>query len=156
MSEHARGIPRARAVRGALLALGIPQAAIGLWALVAPNGWYDTFPGAGREWLPEYGPYNEHFAVDIGSTFLALGTLLVVAAVVLERRVVQVALLAYLVYSLPHAIYHFATSDLLPTGDTIANDALLALTIAVPAMLLRLVGAGAGPRAAAGRTEAAR
>ena len=154
MSENAPGIPRAGAVRAGLLALGIPQAAIGLWALAAPNGWYDTFPGAGREWLPEYGPYNEHFAVDIGSTFLAIGALLVMAAIVLERRVVQVALVAYLIYALPHAIYHFATSDLLPTGDTIANDALLALTIAVPLILLRTM-AGT-PRGAPAGEEVAR
>jgi hypothetical protein len=72
----------------------------------------------------------------------------VVASVVLDRRVLQIALVAYLVYSLPHAIYHFATSDLLPTGDTIVN--VLAATIAVPLLLLRLIGADVRPRAATG------
>jgi hypothetical protein len=36
------------AIRFLLLALGIPQALIGLWALLAPSSFYDDFPAGAR------------------------------------------------------------------------------------------------------------
>ena len=89
-----------------LVVLAVPQLAIGIWALASPRGWFGDFPGAGRAWLPFFGPYDEHLVVDVASTFLAVGVVLVLAALCLGRRVVQVAAIGYLVYQLPHAIYH--------------------------------------------------
>ena len=126
-------------VRIALLAVGIPQVGIGLWALLAPRSWYDNFPGGGLEWLPPFGPYNEHFAADIGSSLTALGVLLVLAAVVLERRAIEVAAIAYVIWQLPHTIYHVANADRLPTGESITNLVTLALAIAVPLAVVAMV-----------------
>src|SRR3954447_3845175 len=56
-------------LRFGLVVLGLPQLAIGAWALASPSGWFDTFPGAGHHWLPAYGPYNSHLATDVGATF---------------------------------------------------------------------------------------
>lgn len=117
------------ALRFALLALGLPQAAIGLWAVVAPRHWHDTFPGLGRQWLGSYGPYNSHLATDVGATFLAIGTLLVIAAWLLDHRNVVVAVVVYLVYSVPHLIFHLAHDEVLSEGDRIFNGALLAATV---------------------------
>lgn len=125
-------------VRVVLLLIGVPQLAIGLWALISPSGWYDTFPGAGNQWLPAYGPFNEHFAVDIGSTFVALGLALVIAAVWLDRRAVQLALIAYLAYSVPHFIYHLGADSALDSGDQIANGAGIGLAVVTAALLLGL------------------
>lgn len=129
-----------RVQRVGLVALGAPQAGIGLWALLAPRDWYDSFPGGGREWLPAFGPYNEHFAADAGSGLLAAGLLVLVAAVVLERRVVQVALVGWLAFAIPHTVYHLTAFDTLDGTDNALNLALLSLTIVVPIALL----AGAG------------
>ena len=122
--------------RLALLVLGVPQAGIGVWAVVAPRGWYDSFPGAGRHWLPAFGPYNEHFAVDAGAGLLAAGVLAIVAAIWLERRVVQVAMIGFLAWSVPHAIYHLTALDALDASDNIINISLLAATVVLPALLL--------------------
>lgn len=122
--------------RLALLVLGIPQAGIGVWAVVAPMRWYGSFPGAGRHWLPAFGPYNEHFAVDAGAGLLAAGIIAIVAAVWLERRVVQVAMIGFLTWSVPHAIYHLTALDTLGTSDNVINVSLLAVTVVVPAVLL--------------------
>lgn len=119
-----------------LLVLGIPQAAIGLWALLAPRDWYDTFPGGGREWLPAFGPYNEHFAVDAGAGIFVAGVLALIAAVILERRVVQVAMIGYLAWSVPHAIWHLTDLDALDTTDNVINVTTLAITVIVPVVLL--------------------
>ena len=120
-----------------LLVLGVPQTAIGLWALLAPRDWYDTFPGGGREWLPAFGPYNEHFATDAGAGILAAGVLALAAVIALERRVVQVAMLGYLAWSVPHALWHLtAIDEALGTTDDVINIGALAVTVAVPLVLL--------------------
>lgn len=126
----------ARVQRIGLLALGAPQAAIGLWALVAPSDWYESFPGGGREWLPAFGPYNEHFAADAGAGLFAAGFLLIVAAVLLQRRVVQVALLGWLAFAVPHVAYHVTAADVLDGTDNVLNFVTLSLTIVVPLALL--------------------
>jgi AhpD family alkylhydroperoxidase len=118
--------------------LALPQALIGLWALVAPRGWFDTFPGAGHHWLPAYGAYNEHLATDVGATFIALGLLLLAAALYLERRLVQVALAAYLAFEVPHFVYHLGADDALSGGDQIASAVTLALTVVLAIALLAL------------------
>ena len=50
-----------------LSALG--NLANGLWMLADPVGWYTTLPAG----VPDFGPLNEHFVRDIGSTFTMLG-----------------------------------------------------------------------------------
>ncbi len=125
-------------IRVGLVLLALPQALIGLWALLAPSDWFDTFPGADHSWLPAYGAYNEHLATDVGALFLALGLLLLGAAVYLERRLVQVALVAYLAFEVPHFVYHLGADDALPSGDRTASAAALALTIVLAVVLLAL------------------
>ena len=50
---------------------------------------------------------------DVGGLFLATGFILLVAAVHLERRIVLLALISYLLFAIPHAIWHFTLE---PTG----------------------------------------
>src|ERR671916_488204 len=121
-----------------LVALAVPQLAIGIWALASPRGWFGDFPGAGRAWLPFFGPYDEHLVVDVASTFLAIGVVLVLAALCLGRRVVQVAAIGYLVYQLPHAIYHWGADDRLPGLDGLLNGLELGLSLAVALGVLLL------------------
>jgi len=116
-------------VRAGLVLLALPQLAIGVWAIVSPSGWFDTFPGAGRSWLPLYGPFDEHLVTDVGATFLALGVLLVLAAVWMDRRLVIAATVAYLVYQVPHTIFHWANDGVLTDADQVANGIALALSI---------------------------
>jgi hypothetical protein len=128
---------REKWLRAGLVLLGVPQTASGLWALVAPRDWYDTFPGGGREWLPAFGPYNEHFATDAGVGILAAGVLALAAAVVVERRVVQVAMIGYLAWSVPHAVWHLtAIDEALGTTDDVINLTTLAVTVVLPLVLL--------------------
>ena len=98
-------------MRLGLLLLGIPQAGIGLWAIADPTAWFDTFPGGGHNWLPEFGPFNEHLAVDAGAGLFAAGVVAIAAAVMLERRVVQIAMVAFLAWSIPHALWHLTALD---------------------------------------------
>jgi AhpD family alkylhydroperoxidase len=130
---------------------GASTAAIGLWATIAPHGWYDTFPGFGRHWLVALGPYNEHFARDAGAGLMAVGVLLTWAALTPSASLLRPALWTSLVFAVPHLGYHIASSDDLGTGDNIANLMLLSLAVIAPAALLwasRPVGEGS-PKTAA-------
>jgi hypothetical protein len=132
-------------LRAGLLILGVPQLLIGAWALVSPRGWFDSFPGAGHHWLPAYGPYNAHLATDVGATFVAIGLILILAALWLERRVVQVAVIGYLAYAIPHTIYHLANDHDIGGGDQVVNGVTLVLSVLLAVTLLWLTRRPPGP-----------
>jgi AhpD family alkylhydroperoxidase len=133
-----------------VIVVGLANAAIGLWAIISPHGWYDTFPGFGHHWISALGPYDEHLARDAGSGLLAVGVLLVWAALAPQAGLLRPALAASLVFSVPHLAYHVASADDLPTADNVVNLVLLTLAVAFPAALMwasRPRGAGS-PRSA--------
>ena len=113
-----------------LVVLAISTAALGVWAYFGPYSWYATFPGFGRHWLSQHGPYNEHFVKDIGAGFLAL-TVLSCAALVYVRNeaVVRTAAAVALVFGVLHLIYHVQTLHMYDTQDKILN--IVALVIPV-------------------------
>ena len=141
-----------RPVRAGLLLLAVPNLAIGAWALLRPHSFYADFPGVGRHWVAALGPYNEHLVTDFGGLSLGLSVLVGLAAVVLERTVVLVALAAWLTAAVPHLAYHVTTVDAFSTGDDVAQLAGLTLYVVVPLALLALVRRsaqqGASPTAA--------
>lgn len=122
-----------------LVALGAPLLALGAWAVVAPRSWFDDFPGGGRHWVSALGPYNEHLATDVGAFFLAIGGLLIFAAVVLERRAIQMALGALLVFSIPHLVWHLGELGPYDTLDKVLNVISLSLLVVVPIVMLLLL-----------------
>jgi hypothetical protein len=135
-----RSITRHRnAIRAGLLAIGVPFVIVGGWALMAPHGWYETFPGGGRHWVSALGPYDEHLVRDFGSTYLALGLLLAASAMLLDRLLVQAALAASLVFQVPHFVFHLANKEQLSSGDYVANNVLLGAALVLSVVLLAAV-----------------
>jgi hypothetical protein len=146
------GIERHRdLLRGGLIALGVPNVLTGGWALLAPHGWFGTFPGGGRHWVSALGAYDEHLVRDFGATLLGIGLLLIFAGIALERLLVLAALGTNLVFSLPHFIFHIANKDQLATSDYVVNNVLLGVGVVLSAALfwiaLRPVARPATPRA---------
>ena len=134
-----------------LIPLGAIQFVNGLWATLAPRSFYDDFPLFIGGWVSALPAYNEHLMRDVGGLFLATGFILLAAAVRLERRLVVLALVSYLLFSVPHAIFHFFNLEPYGTGDAIANAITLAATVLLPLGLLMLISRGervAGPRGA--------
>lgn len=127
-------------VRIGVSLLAAPALVVGMWALLIPRSFYDDFPAAGRHWVSALGPYNEHLVRDVGALNLALGTLLALAAILLERRLVQAALAAWLVYALPHFVFHATELDALPFLDNVANVITLGLAVLLPLVLLAATG----------------
>jgi alkylhydroperoxidase family enzyme len=156
MSERSDGIARhAIEFRAVLGALGGVQLLNGIWATLAPSSFYGDFP-FGRGWVEALPAYNEHLMRDVGGLFLATGLVLVVAAISLERRLVLTAIWSYLLFAIPHAIFHYFNLEPYGTGDTIGNVIALAATVLLPIWLLFRVrsGAPAGPAPRASATPA--
>lgn len=118
--------------------LGLIALQLGVWATIAPRGFYDDFPGAGRTWVSVDGPYNEHFVRDFGGLNLALFVLTAVALWKLTPLLVRTAAVAWLVFSIPHLVYHARHLEPYGTSDAIANMVALSLAVALPAALLLL------------------
>jgi hypothetical protein len=150
---------RRRWLRVGLIFLAFTPGVLAAWILAAPRSFYDDFPGGGREWVSALPPYNEHLLRDYGAANLGFFVLLAGAAVLLERRLVQVALLAYAASALPHFIYHLTTTDAYTTSDNILSLGSLALTVLAPLALFVLTterrthGAHAGSDGGARRSD---
>ena len=119
-----------------LVILAAPSVLIGLWAGFAPRGFYDDFPGLGRSWVAPDGPFNEHLVRDVGVLNLALAVVTIAAAVWLTRPLVRATALAWLVYSVPHLVYHVRHRGVLDSSDQVSSLASLAL---VPLLALAVL-----------------
>ena len=86
-------------------------------------------------------PYNQHLIVDVGALFVGLGVLMVIAAVALERRLVQAAVATWLLYAVPHFVFHMTQLEPYGTGDAVASMASQAGQIAAPLLILWLLRA---------------
>ncbi len=126
----------ARLLRIALGYLALIALQLGAWALLAPQSFYDGFPGLGRTWVSVDGPFNEHLVRDVGALNLALAVLLIAAAVRLSRELVLIAAVASLVWTVPHLLYHLFNTDGLASGDVVASVGGLTLSTIVPLMVL--------------------
>jgi hypothetical protein len=142
--NHGDRVTRNRgAIRFLLLALAIPQALIGLWAVVAPSSFHDDFPVGTEGWVDVLGPFDEHLVTDVGSLFVALGVVLTFAAVRLRRETVLVAAIAWLVFAVPHFAWHVFHLEPYDTADAIANTATLTWTVVGGLLILFLLRAPA-------------
>jgi hypothetical protein len=121
--------------RYGLLLVAVGQLGATVQALVAPKSFYEDFP-FGRGWVEAYPSYNDHLIYDYGAYTLGAVVALVIAAIWLDRRVVQVVTVSWLVSATIHFVNHVLTVDRYGTGDAIANLAGLFLFVAVPGALL--------------------
>ena len=128
------------ALRVGILVLALTTLNGSLWALPFPRSFYEDFPLPGRDWVSTLGPYDEHLVRDYGALNLALGILLVGAAIFLERRLTQVALVAWLGYAVPHFAYHTTLTHHFSPFDNLAQLTSLGLQVALPVVLLLLTG----------------
>lgn len=127
---------RRRVRRGVTAALGVVELSWGAWAYAAPANFFQRFPGFGHRWTGAYRPYNEHLTSDLGATFLTLGALLVVAAVLDDRRVNLVVLAGVAGFNVLHLAYHAGHHGELLGADYAESLFALVLGVLVPVALL--------------------
>jgi hypothetical protein len=125
-------------IRAGLIFLAVAQGFVGLVQLFAPRTFYEDFPLPMTPWVSLLPPYNEHLMRDVGALTLAYVLVLAAAAIWLERRLVQVALAANLVFTVPHLVFHVTHLDHYPTGSAIGQTIALGFGVLIPAVLLAL------------------
>ncbi len=129
-------------LRGGLLLVAATTLGAGLWALPFPRSFYGDFPFPGWGWISTLGPYNEHLVRDYGAMNLALGVLLVSAAISPERRLSRVALLTYLVFAIPHFVFHATQTHHFSLFHNALQLGSLGLLVLLPGALLILTTSG--------------
>jgi heme/copper-type cytochrome/quinol oxidase subunit 4 len=127
----------------------------GGWALIFPGSFYRDFPGLGMHWVAAAPPFNEHLLTDFGGALLGIAVALALAALIGERRLVQVVLLAALVQAVPHLIYHLTHWDMLPVGQVVVSRFSLAVPVVLALGLLWLTRHGSDRQAARSARETA-
>lgn len=123
-------------VRLGLVALAVPQAITGGWALLDGAGWFESFPGFDPRLVGAEPPFNAHLAADAGAGFLATAVALVMAAWWGERRVVWLALATYAAFAVPHLVYHWANpAPALSDAENLRNVITLVIAAGLPLVL---------------------
>jgi hypothetical protein len=137
MSKRENGtVAVASWVRLGLVALAVPQAITGLWAILDPSGWFTDFPGFDPRLVAAEPPYNVHLATDVGGGFLATAVALLLAAWWADRRTVFLALATYLALAVPHLAYHAANpAPGLTDTEDLRNVVTLMIAVLVPLVL---------------------
>lgn len=120
-------------LRAGLWFLAAVTVVVGVVATFLPATFYRHVP-----WVALNPPYSEHLMRDYGAMNLGLALILVVAVVTMNTLLVRTALCAYLLFAVPHLIFHATHLEHFTTGA--AATELVALTIAaiLPAFLLAL------------------
>jgi hypothetical protein len=109
----------------------IVELAVGIVATLAPRAFYDHVP-----WVDLTPPYAEHLMRDYGAMNLALGLVFAVAAITMNRLMVGTALAAYVVFAIPHLLFHVTHHQHYTTPATIGETTALAGAVLLPLALL--------------------
>lgn len=130
------GVPRRLPAMAwlALALLAMTGLAVGTQALVDPRGFFGEFP-FGRRWVSSDGPFNLHLLRDFAGLNLGIGAVALAALVGRSRVLARAAGGAWLLYSVPHLVYHSLNREL-EGADGVLN--LVALVVVVVAALAAL------------------
>jgi nucleoside-diphosphate-sugar epimerase len=117
-------------VRLALWVLIFSAFGVGVQAAFFPRSFYDDFP-LGRGWVAMDGRYNEHLIRDVGVLNLALLVMTVGAIFVGSRAISRITAISWLVYSVPHLVYHARHLTMSMSGfDKVAMISSLSVPVA--------------------------
>jgi len=109
------------------------ELAIGVVATMTPHAFYDHMP-----WVTLAPPFSEHLMRDYGAMNLALGLVTAVAAVTMDRRMVRTALAAYLLFAIPHLLFHVTHHSHYTTSEAVSETTALTFAMLLPILLLAL------------------
>ncbi|WP_227980500.1 hypothetical protein [Nocardia spumae] len=109
---------------------------VGLWAVLFPEAWYRSFPGLGANWVAVDGPFNHHLAADVGAFFLGFGAMGLAALYYRDSLVARVTGIGWLVFGVPHLIYHAAHKPAEMGGGNFAVSLIAAALLPILAAVL--------------------
>ncbi|WP_175047867.1 hypothetical protein [Microlunatus speluncae] len=121
------------ATRTVLLILGVGQGLGALAQLFAPRWFFDDGP-----WVSGLPPYNEHLMRDVGAATLGWVLLIFVAALTLRPFLVRLAVLANLLFTVPHFVFHASHLEGYSGAEAVAQLITFGLGILLPLIALAL------------------
>ena len=128
-------------LRAGVWFLTVVEVVVGLVATLAPQAFYDYVP-----WVDRVPPFSEHLMRDYGAMNLSLVLVFVVAAITMERRMVRIALGAYLLFAIPHLIFHVTHLENFTMAAAVGQTIVLTLAVLLPIALLILTRQGRDER----------
>src|SRR5262245_13143474 len=144
--EHNQGAPMKTLLRAGMWFTAFVQLAIGVVATLTPRAFYNYVP-----WVDLVPPFSEHLMRDYGAMNLALGLVTVVAAATMDRRMVHTALAAYLVFAVPHLLFHLTHHDHYTTSQAVGETTALTFAVLLSIALLTLTWRVPSPTLRTGR-----
>ncbi|MDQ1605622.1 MAG: hypothetical protein QOE01_3470 [Actinomycetota bacterium] len=124
-------------IRLGVLVLAASAAFPGVWALFWPHSFFADFPGLGQHWVAQIPPYNEHLVRDVGSFYVGFAALMGIAALTGDKRVIRISLFTWLVFSIPHLVWH--SQNMTGSGGIARWGSVVALGSGVVLALLLLL-----------------
>jgi hypothetical protein len=113
--------------------MAVVELAVGLAATLAPRAFYDYVP-----WVDLAPPFSEHLMRDYGAMNLALGLVTAVAAITMDRVMVRTSLAAYLVFAVPHLLFHVTHHEHYTATQAVGETTALTIAVLLPLALLVL------------------
>jgi hypothetical protein len=111
--------------------LTLVELAVGLVATLAPRAFYDYVP-----WVDLAPPFAEHLMRDYGAMNLALGLVTAVSAITMNRVMVRTSLAAYLLFAVPHLLFHVTHHDHYTASQAVGETTALTIAVLIPLALL--------------------
>jgi hypothetical protein len=118
-------------LRAGMWFLTIVELAVGLVATLAPRTFYDYVP-----WVDLAPPFSEHLMRDYGAMNLALGLVTAVSAITMNRVMVRTSLAAYLLFAVPHLLFHVTHHDHYTASQAVGETTALTIAVLIPLALL--------------------
>ena len=114
---------------------------VGVVATLTPRWFYDNVP-----WVDLAPPFAEHLMRDYGAMNLALGLVTAVAAITMDRVMVRTSLAAYLLFAVPHLIFHVTHHEHYTASQAVGETTALTIAVLLPLALLALTWRVPSPR----------
>lgn len=109
---------------------------VGGWAYVAPQSFYDAFPGVLGSWVSVDGPFNEHLIRDVGAMYLALAAASVGGLLWRNQAVFRVLGIAWTVFGTLHFLYHALHLAHMTLESAIGEMVALGVSVLLGVLLL--------------------
>ena len=120
-------------LRAGMWFMAVVELGVGVVATLAPRAFYDYVP-----WVDLAPPFSEHLMRDYGAMNLALGLVTAVAAITMHRVMVRTSLAAYLVFAVPHLLFHVTHHNHYTASQAVGETTALAIAVLTPLGLLVL------------------
>lgn len=126
--------------RALVALLAVQTAMVGVWGSIWPMSFYEDgpLPFLDTGWTAMLPPYNEHLMRDYGLMNLGFAVVLFYTLATMTLSIVRLSMVAYLVFAVPHTVFHLMHLEHLSTGSATGLAITLGLTVLLPLLVLVL------------------